>query len=285
VPELPEVETVVREVRPHLLGRTFVSLQVSNKALRRRWRAEWTPLILNTRIQEVSRRGKWIIINLESGSRLVIHLGMSGQLTVTNAREVIAAHTHLIWDLNRKDRQLRFRDIRRFGSAMVFSDPGTLEQYFVKGGLGPEPFVVTPKYWRRCLGKTSRCLKAILLDQRVVAGVGNIYADESLFTARLYPGRIGRDLSPTEVQRLRTAIVKVLERAIEKRGSSIRNYVGGSGLRGGYQEEFCVYQQTGKPCPRCKTPIRSMRLAGRATHFCPRCQPESNSKPVRRSGR
>src|SRR5205085_3390634 len=139
-------------------------------------------------------------------------------------------------------------------------------------GLGPEPFDLDPRYWRERLTATARCLKAVLLDQRVVAGVGNIYADESLFQARLHPALPGRGLGAGAADRLRRAITTVLERAIARRGSSIRNYVGGSGLRGGYQNEFRAYGRTGQPCPRCRTPIAQLRLAGRATHFCPQCQ-------------
>src|SRR5207249_3463463 len=126
--------------------------------------------------------------------------------------------------------------------------------------------------FRAALSGTRRCLKAVLLDQSVVAGVGNIYADESLFEARLPPTRLGRDTTSAEANALRRAIVTVLNRAIERRGSSIRNYVGGSGLRGSYQEEFRVYGRTGEPCPRCRTPIERQRLAGRSAHNCPKCQ-------------
>src|SRR5262249_21188467 len=115
-------------------------------------------------------------------------------------------------------------------------------------------------------------LKAVLLDQRVVAGVGNIYADESLYEARLHPARRGRDLKPAEARRLRRAVTKVLDRAIDRRRSTIRDYVDGAGRGGGYQEESRVYGQTGKPCRRCRRPIACVRLAGRSTHFCPRCQ-------------
>ena len=147
-----------------------------------------------------------------------------------------------------------------------------LDQFFDEAGLGPEPWDLEPAYWRERLAATDRPLKAILLDQRVVAGVGNIYADESLFEARLHPARAGRSLTRAEAERLRRGIVTVLERAIERRGSSIRNYVGGSGLKGGYQEEFRVYGRTGEPCLRCRAPIERVRLAGRSTHYCPKCQ-------------
>jgi formamidopyrimidine-DNA glycosylase len=167
---------------------------------------------------------------------------------------------------------LRFRDVRRFGSVTVWGPKDNAEEYFDKHRLGPEPFALQPQYWRQQLAKTGRCMKAVLLDQSVVAGIGNIYADESLFAARLHPARRGRTLTAREVRRLAVAVPEVLHRAIEKRGSSIRDYIGGSGRRGGFQDEFCVYGRGGQPCVRCQETITSIRLAGRSTCFCPRCQ-------------
>jgi formamidopyrimidine-DNA glycosylase len=273
VPELPEVETVVRDLRPYLVGRQFISVAAGRRHLRRRWRRAWAPVLIGRRIEEVRRRGKWIVIGLDADLSLVVHLGMTGRLTMARPDEPLAKHTHLVWGLDPGNSQLRFNDIRRFGSATLYSTSNDLEKFFAGMRLGPEPFILDGKYWLRSLTKTSRCLKAVLLDQRVVAGVGNIYADESLFLARLHPTRLGREVSAAEATRLKKAIIRVLTRAIEKRGSSIRNYVGGSGQRGAYQDEFRVYGQTGCPCPHCGTRIDDMRLAGRATHFCPQCQP------------
>ncbi|MBV9124979.1 MAG: bifunctional DNA-formamidopyrimidine glycosylase/DNA-(apurinic or apyrimidinic site) lyase [Planctomycetes bacterium] len=274
MPELPEVETVVRDLRPHLIGKRFAGVQVGPLPLRRRWEAGGEQRLLGRRIQEVERRGKWILLTLGKDLHLVFHLGMTGQLTVVPSGEPLLPHTHLVLTLNRGHQQLRFRDIRRFGSASVFGPRTEVEHFFQEAGLGPEPFHLDPKYWRRRLAGTHRNLKAILLDQRVLAGVGNIYADEALFEARLHPARPGKDLNPEEADRLRRAVSTVLRRAIHKRGSSIRNYVGGSGLKGSYQREFRVYGRSGQPCPRCGRPIQRIRLAGRSTHFCPQCQPK-----------
>jgi formamidopyrimidine-DNA glycosylase len=275
VPELPEVETIVRDLRPLLVGRRIASVtRVSKLALRKPWKAAWHRTLIGLTIQAVRRRGKWIVLDLDEERSLVVHLGMTGQLTVVPTAEPLLDHTHLVFGLEDRppDRQLRFRDVRRFGSATLFATRADLEGSFVKAGLGPEPFDLDPAYWREQLAGTARCLKAVLLDQTVVAGVGNIYADEVLFEARLHPARLGRDLDTREADRLRQAIATVLNRAIERRGSSIRNYVGGSGLQGAYQEEFRAYGRKGEPCPRCGTPIALLRLAGRASHFCPRCQ-------------
>ena len=273
MPELPEVETVVRDLRPHLVGRCLLSIrQTSRHALRTRWRTSWNTELAGRRISSVERRGKWILIDLDDDHSLVVHLGMTGQLTVSPSSFPLANHTHLVFVLDGGAEQLRFRDIRRFGSVTLFRSRVARNTFFEKVGLGPEPFDLPVKYWRTRLHATKRCLKAALLDQGLVAGVGNIYADESLFQAHLHPARLACALTDAEADSLRRAIAVVLRRAIERRGSSIRNYVGGSGLQGEYQNEFRVYGRTGEPCPRCGTPIACLRLAGRSSHYCPLCQ-------------
>jgi formamidopyrimidine-DNA glycosylase len=271
VPELPEVETVVRDLRPLLVGRRLGPISVSKHSLRRPWVSDWDLPLAGRRVVDVRRRGKWIVLVLDRARYLVIHLGMTGRLTVEPTAMPPAKHTHLIIGVG-GDRQLRFRDVRRFGSATLFEGDEALARFFEESSLGPEPFDCDPADWQDKFKRTTRSLKAVLLDQRVVAGVGNIYADESLFVARLHPARKGNALSVAEAERLRRAVAAVLTRAIERRGSTIRDYVGGSGRRGGYQEEFRAYGRTGDPCQRCGTPIQRVRLAGRATHYCPRCQ-------------
>jgi formamidopyrimidine-DNA glycosylase len=271
VPELPEVETVVRDLREPLVGRRLTTLTVSRRPLRRRWLGRWKSSLLGRTVRAVERRGKWILLDLD-GPVLLVHLGMTGQFVATSANRPRQDHTHLVFGLDDGINELRFRDIRRFGSVTFLAGRPEVEAFFKASGLGPEPFDLDPAYWRRCLARTGRTLKAILLDQRVVAGVGNIYADEALFEARLSPHLLGKQLDARRANRLRQAVVKVLRRAIDKRGSSIRDYVGGSGLTGAYQNEFRAYGRTGEPCPRCRTPIAQVRLAGRSTHFCPKCQ-------------
>lgn len=281
MPELPEVETVVRELRPRLTGRRIASVRVSRLALRRPWRPAWGRRLLGRRVEAVGRRGKWIVASLTGGDRLVIHLGMTGRLRIWPAGTPAEPHTHLVLALGDGSRELRFRDVRRFGSVTLFANATELEGFFRSSALGPEPFDVDPTYWRRRLATANRCLKAVLLDQRVVAGVGNIYADEALFEARLHPGRMGRTLRSAEAERLRCAVSTVLARAIARRGSTIRDYLGGSGKAGDYQREFRVYGRSGLACPRCAQQVRRLRLSGRSTHFCPRCQPASRSAPTR----
>jgi len=195
---------------------------------------------------------------------------MTGQFTVVPAATPEEDHVHVVFALDNKT-ELRLRDPRRFGSAEWFASRFVLESE-MEAELGPEPFGIDATAFREAITGTTRNLKAILLDQTIVAGVGNIYADEALFRARLHPGRQGKSLKSDECDRLRLAIEVVLTKAIESRGSTIRDYVGGSGLRGGFQNEFAVYGRTDEACLTCGTAVMCERLAGRSSHYCPSCQ-------------
>jgi formamidopyrimidine-DNA glycosylase len=270
MPELPEVETVVRDLRPLLVGRRFAAVRVGAKRLRRPWKKAWAAQLVGATVGAVRRRGKWIILDLDAGSRLVVHLGMTGQFTVSAATEPTPNHTHFVFTLG-DDAELRFRDARRFGSVELFADEASVQK-FLAARLGPEPFDLEPAAFRTALRASRRTLKALLLDQTVVAGVGNIYADEALHRARLHPERRGASLTAAEADRLRDAVASVLTRAIARRGSTIRDYVGGSGLSGGFQTEHRVYGRAGEACPACAAPIEVVRVAGRSSHYCPSCQ-------------
>jgi formamidopyrimidine-DNA glycosylase len=278
VPELPEVETVARDLRPLLIGRTITAMWAGEQKLRRPWKVMWPRKIVGTRVSEINRRGKWIIVSLTSKARgrppagfLLVHLGMTGQFTVMPSADPMKDHTHFVFWLDNRT-QLLYRDPRRFGSVEWFP-PGTDVEPHLGEKLGPEPFGLAAQPFRDAARASKRTLKAILLDQSVVAGVGNIYADESLFRAKLHPETRGADLTDAECDRLRKAIEAVLTRAIDSRGSTIRDYVGGSGLRGGFQNEFAVYGRGGEGCPTCGAEIAVRRVAGRSSHFCPACQP------------
>lgn len=297
MPELPEVETVVRDLRPLLVGRTITGVRQSKRKLRRPWKPEWNADVTGTRVEAMRRRGKWILIDMVKPSPpksrgnptplqgrgevvsapiLRVHLGMTGQFTVVPATEPEPDHLHIVFSLD-NEKELRFRDQRRFGSAEYFPDRIAIETE-MNTELGPEPFGLDADYFRTAVRGTGRNLKSLLLDQQLVAGVGNIYADEACFRAKLHPGRPGKSLSPEECDQLREAIEAVMTRAIESRGSTIRDYIGGSGLRGGFQNEFAVYGRTDEPCPTCETAIQCARYAGRASHYCPACQKSSPQK-------
>jgi formamidopyrimidine-DNA glycosylase len=270
MPELPEVETVVRDLRPLLTKRTITAVRQSKQKLRRPWIGKWNELVTGAKIAGLRRRGKWILVDLAGEAVLRVHLGMTGQFTVVSASEPEPDHLHLVFALDNKT-ELRLRDPRRFGSAEYFANRTELDAE-MNAELGPEPFGLKPEDLHASVKKTTRTLKAILLDQTIVAGVGNIYADEALFRAKLHPGRKGKSLTADECKRLCEAIEAVMTKAIQSRGSTIRDYVGGSGLRGGFQNEFVVYGRTDEPCPVCGTPVKCLRLTGRSSHFCPECQ-------------
>jgi formamidopyrimidine-DNA glycosylase len=220
-------------------------------------------------VVSVGRRGKYVVIGLDQGY-LLIHLKMSGRLRIVSAGEPLDSHTHTLFDLD-DGRQLRFRDVRKFGRVHLVDHP---EQ--VTAELGPEPLApdLSLEDFRRLLGRRSGRLKSLLLNQSFLAGLGNIYADESLFAAGLHPLRTADSLTDEEQARLYEAIREVLGRAVEGRGTTLddRGYLDAAGRAGAYQEQITVYGRRGKPCLACHTPIERIVVGGRSTHFCPRCQ-------------
>jgi formamidopyrimidine-DNA glycosylase len=270
MPELPEVETVVRDLRPRLVGRRLMTIHWGPQPLRRGWPTAPRTQRVGSCVDSIRRRGKWILVFCDRGQALRIHLGMTGQLTVVPATEPRLDHVHWWAELD-NGWQWRLRDVRRFGSVEWFVQ-GQEALAELEQKLGPEPLTLPAGYLHQVVGRSQRCLKAILLDQRIVAGVGNIYADEALFQAGFHPARPAAALSTEDWERLRRAIRDVLRQAIQARGSTIRDYIGGSGLQGRFQDQLQVYGRWGEPCPRCKTPIARLRVAGRTSHYCPRCQ-------------
>jgi formamidopyrimidine-DNA glycosylase len=242
------------------------------------------------RISDVTRLGKFICIGLEAcGSQaiplsqfyLIIHLGMTGQLTLNRSGESVARHTHGFFILD-DGRELRYTDIRRFGRILLVPESRIAE---FRDHLGAEPLEITREEFRARFGSRRARVKALLLDQRVLRGVGNIYADESLFRARIHPARIASNLTQTQLTALHQAVREILTAAIRLRGSSISDYVDSNGNRGEFQLRHRVYQREGKPCVRCREKIRRVIVAGRSSHFCPRCQPAPRPRKPRRSTR
>ena len=270
MPELPEVETVVRDLRPLIVGRRIVSVRVGSKKLRKPWQPEWADCVVGTTPLAIRRRGKWILVDLDSAAILLVHLGMTGQFTAVPAGEPAPDHLHFTFAFG-DGSELRYRDTRRFGSVQWIASDELVQEAFGER-LGPEPFDIPATPFAEALRGSQRNLKALLLDQSLLAGIGNIYADESLFRSGLHPQTRGSSLKPKECDRLRLAIEEVIAKAIDGRGSTIRDYIGGSGLRGGYQDEFTVYGRTGEACVTCGSAIEMIRVAGRASHFCPKCQ-------------
>jgi formamidopyrimidine-DNA glycosylase len=273
LPELPEVETVVADLRPHLVGATVVDCDLRFPAIVRHpepWLFQAG--VTGRRIEALTRRGKYILGHLDSGELLVVHLGMTGQLLYASPEEPFQDHTHAVLKLDR-GLELRYRDVRRFGRLLFGTEQELIAERKLPK-LGPEPIdesFTAADLYRRLEGRRAP-LKALLLDQAVVAGVGNIYADESCFRARVRPDRPAGTLSRPAVRRLHAALRDSLNLGIANRGTSVDDYVDAWGRKGRQQEELLVYGRGGLPCPSCGRPLALVRLAGRSTVFCRRCQ-------------
>jgi len=273
MPELPEVETIVADLRPHLVGRTIIRCDLRFPTIVRHPEPEvFIDSIAGLKITAVGRRGKYILIRLVDDVVLVVHLGMSGQLRLVDAATPLASHTHAVFDLD-DGRQLRYRDPRRFGRLLLGTESALLD-FKAMPVLGPEP--IDPDFGADDLYQRFRHrrapLKAVLLDQSTIAGVGNIYADESLHRARLRPDRIAGSLSRKSVRRLHESLRDSLLIAIRNRGSSVDTYRDAWGELGGQQEKLLVYGRAGEPCFTCGRPLSLVRIAGRSSVFCRRCQ-------------
>lgn len=295
MPELPEVETVRRTLAPHLIGQRVMEVKIFLPKIVRYLNAEkFNEILTGKSFLEINRRGKYLLCHLSEGWTLVVHLGMSGQLIYFfgdpiefdlenrsfSHRDIeselskakFMRHVHVIMQLD-KQGFLIYHDIRRFGYLTVCP---TVEHLSLKGirDLGPEPLDdnfkldILKRQFKTRKGK----IKQLLLDQHLVAGIGNIYADEILFNAGIHPLRTGDSLTLKEFKRLYAAIRVILQKGIELNGTSISDYVDGEGWPGSFQEELKVYQREGKPCCNCSSIIERIKLGGRSAYFCPLCQ-------------
>ena len=279
MPELPEVETVVRGLRAVLPGRRILSVRLGKTnfiedpaALERD--------LPGSRVGSVRRHGKFIVVELQASREsaqefsLLIHLGMTGQIVVGPAEAPVAPHTHVFFALD-DGREFRYTDIRRFGKMRLLSG-GTQETAL--GKLGLDPLEATQAEFFALVRSRRARIKALLLDQSVLRGMGNIYTDESLWRARIHPKRLGANLKDAELRRLHRAMRGVLEEAIRMRGSSVSDYVDSEGQRGTFQQQHKVYQRKGKKCFRGDGVIRRAIVAGRSSYFCPGCQPAPRTR-------
>jgi len=277
MPELPEVETIRRALEA-VRGERILSVDVRSPAMIRGMDPdEFRLAVEGERIEEVSRRGKYLLFGLGSASTLVCHLMMAGRLLLQAPGAGYPPHTHVVLALSGGE-ELVYQDLRHFGGFRLIPPGGRLPPGLA--AMGPEPFdpSLTPVRFFRMLHSRRGKVKGILLDQRFVAGLGNIYVDESLFAARIHPetptDRIGRE----DAERLLSSIRSVLQRAISHRGTTFGTYRDVNGRPGENAPALSVFRREGKPCPRCETPIVKLRVVGRGTHICPTCQP----KPRRR---
>lgn len=283
MPELPEVETVVRGLKAVLPGRRIIGVRLGKTdfiddpaALERD--------VPGSRIGPVRRHGKFLVLELDRAGdsadklSLLVHLGMTGQLVVYPAEAPARPHTHVFFALD-DGRELRYTDIRRFGRMSVL--PAS-EEAQILGPLGLDPLEASEKEFAAAIHARKAHIKALLLDQTVLRGMGNIYTDESLWRAKIHPRRLGANLTPKELRGIHRAVQDVLNEAIRSRGSSISDYVDSAGEQGEFQLKHRAYDREGKKCFRCGTSIRRIIVAGRSSYFCPRCQraPRKNNKKL-----
>jgi formamidopyrimidine-DNA glycosylase len=265
MPELPEVETIVRSLRPALVGQRIAAVRHLRPDILSPPDFDLVKSLVHRKILAISRRGKKIVFDLGAAGRFYIHLGMSGRLTIQISGTQPKPHTHLILMIG--GRELHFVDPRRFGGVFWLG----IDQ-FADTGLGPEPLEMRAAQLARALAGTHRAIKTALMDQKLVAGLGNIYVDESLFSAGIHPQIPANEIPRHQITRLNRSIKRVLRRALRHRGSTLRDYRDANGQAGEFQKIHRVYDRAGESCVICGTSIVRIVLGGRSTHFCPKCQ-------------
>jgi len=273
MPELPEVETVKRTLEPLVKNKMIRDVEVfCPKLIQNLEPVAFREKLRGRTIKALACRGKYLLFQLDAGLTLIVHLRMTGQLTVNDRNVPLNKHTYVVFHLGSEE-DLRFTDPRKFG-LLYLVPTGRFEEIKGLSGLGYEPLSkeFTLESFRQLLAGKKGFLKAFLLDQSKIAGIGNIYADEILFEAGLHPQRDLRTLTEEESDRLYHTIRHKLAEGIRYRGTSLRDYVDGRGEKGGFQEKLNVYSRRGEPCLRCGTTLQRIKAAGRGTVFCPRCQ-------------
>lgn len=269
MPELPEVETTRLGISPHLLGRRITKLVIRQPKLRWPIPQDLIEALPGQRIDSIERRAKYLLVHTGAGSAL-LHLGMSGSLRALDANTAAGKHDHFDWQLD-SGRILRFTDPRRFGS-LLWQPLGSTHELLAH--LGPEPLSDDfdgDHLWRLSRGRVAS-VKTFIMDQAIVVGVGNIYAAEALFAAGIHPRRKAGSVSRERYQRLAEAIKRILRYAIERGGTTLRDFISPDGVPGYFEQELYVYGRAGEPCRNCETRIRSITLGQRSTFYCAQCQ-------------
>ncbi|GAB6067500.1 bifunctional DNA-formamidopyrimidine glycosylase/DNA-(apurinic or apyrimidinic site) lyase [Methylothermus subterraneus] len=269
MPELPEVETIRQSLEPYLVGKRVQSVAIFQPRLRWPVAPDLAEQLPKAPIEEIKRRGKYLLVQTGNGV-LIVHLGMSGSLRLSSSEQPLRPHDHAAFTLEAGER-LIFHDPRRFGALVWTSNPAT-HPLLCHLGLEPfDPLFTGDWLWRLARGRR-QAVKSLLMDQRVVVGIGNIYANEALFSAGIHPARPAGEISKPRYQKLVTAVRGILALAIAQGGTTLRDFSDATGRPGYFQLALQVYGREGKPCPRCARPIRRIALGQRATYYCARCQ-------------
>ncbi len=282
MPELPEVEVIRQGLEPLLAGTRIVTYAAGSKSMRLPMPCEGIEAyLLGHQVKETGRRGKYLLIWMDNNALLVIHLGMTGRLGLFPRHEPVARHDHLRLGLD-NGLELRFNDARRFGSIQVFS-PAAIKRQDPFAAMGPEPFAedFTASYLLERAGNRGQPIKHFLLDGHTVAGIGNIYASEILFAARIRPDTSIAKVTKPQWQKIVVETRRILTRAIACGGSTIADFVNSRGEAGSFQLELAVYGRAGQPCPRCGTGIARVVMSGRSTFYCPACQAGKKARATR----
>ena len=270
MPELPEVETIVRGLRKSVLNKKIKAIEIIPSRVLQNSPAYLKRNLSGRKITKVNRRGKYIILHLSGGNLILIHLGMTGNLFYSDKSIPLSKHDCI--EIKFSDSSiLRFSDIRKFGKFKLAKSSPQKKLDDLRE-LGPEPLEISKDAFIRLLQKRKGKIKPVLLNQKVIAGIGNIYADEALFEAKIHPEEKACDLSPDRLIRLHQAVKRILKKAIKAGGSSVDDYLDLEGEKGFFQLHHKAYGREGKPCPRCKTKIKRIVLNQRSSHFCPKCQ-------------
>jgi formamidopyrimidine-DNA glycosylase len=269
--ELPEAEVITQELKKTIIGKKIKRIEEICPENLRRKSSIGLNKILNKKITNIKRRGKYIIISFSKGYTLLIHLGMTGHLFYKQERESIKRHDLLIFDFFSEKKRLIYNDIRRFGSVTVV-DSAEIQKLNIFNKMGPEPLKVTKEKFLKIFRDRKSKIKSLLLNQNILAGLGNIYADEALFQAKIHPEERANTLSEKKLEMLRGSIKRILVRAIQKGGSTIMNYCNLFGEEGKYQNYHKVYGKGGLPCSICRTTIKKLRISQRSSFYCPKCQ-------------
>ena len=274
MPELPEVETIVRGLNRR---NSRLASPVSRVIVRggKIFKSPGITKLVGEKLEKISRRGKNILMWFEQGQCLAIHLGMTGQLYWTDSKQKPDRHRHLRLEFEQTKQALQFRDVRRFGQVKLYKSKKEVWSDEKIKKLGPDALQVSLADFRRLL-QHRRMIKALLLDQTVIAGFGNIYTDESLFAAKIHPSKRADEISPAKVKKLYGAMRRIFKEAIAAGGSSIRDYRNSDGQEGSFQTKHKVYRRTGLKCRRCGSKIERLIVAGRSSHICPTCQSLDN---------